>query len=253
MYTATRTEGTLSRGPQLLSREILLSVLPEPGDEPISATAVHAKIVSTGLAINSGRVNTMLHAQANSGLVERVKTGRFCSWRKTEAGISASKRSAHARQDNEPKTRMERQRSIFAANLRRRIKELNLNQSNVARAVWRETHLDSNGYGHPRGKDQISDYCKGTAIPRDATLVKIAEVLKTTPEALLSGSPLPVRTPKTINEREHFAFAWDGGDSVTVDLKATFPEAAGREIAALITKHLEIKGSAKENQSCPAL
>ena len=52
---------------------------------------------------------------------------------------------------------------------------------------------------------------------------------------------------RKIDEREHFAFKWDGGGSVTIDLKAAFPEAAGREIAALITKHLEIKGStAKE-------
>jgi transcriptional regulator with XRE-family HTH domain len=240
MYTATRTEGTPSRGPRLLRKETLLGVLPGPGDEPISATATHAKIVSTGLEIDLDRVNTMLYAKANSGLVERVKAGRFCSWRKTEAGMSAPKRSAHARQDNEPKTRMERQRSVFAANLRRRIKELNLNQSDVARAVWRETHLGSNGYGHPKGKDQISDYCKGATMPRDATLVKIAEILKTTPEALLGGSnSVSVPTPKTINEREHFAFAWDGGASVMVDLKATFPEAAGREIAALITKHLK--------------
>jgi transcriptional regulator with XRE-family HTH domain len=238
MYTATMPEGTPSRAPRLLHQETLLGVLPGPEDEPISSAAVRAKLVSTGLAVHSSRVLNMLGAKAKFGLVERVKAGGFCSWRKTEAGIAALNRPRAWRG---PKTTAEMQHPSLAANLQRRMKDLNLSQSDVARAVWREFALDPvTGYRHPKGKDRISAYCSGAVLPRPKTLTAIAEVLKTTPEALLGDDAVaPTPTLQKTNAREHFAFTWDGGGSVMVDLKATFPEAAGREIATLITKHLK--------------
>ena len=60
---------------------------------------------------------------------------------------------------------------------------------------------------------------------------------------LKTVSDVSVPVPEKIDEREHFAFKWEGG-RVAINLEATFPEAAGREIAAVITKHLETKGPA---------
>jgi transcriptional regulator with XRE-family HTH domain len=140
-------------------------------------------------------------------------------------------------------------RAFFAANFKRRIQELGMNQSDLARAVWPGNFVDKRGYPQPKRKYRISVYCKGRAMPQPGALAKIAKALDTTPEALVGK---PVSAPRKVDERERFTFEWGGG-RVAINLEATFPEAAGREIAALITKHLEIKGSAEENQTCPAL
>ena len=84
------------------------------------------------------------------------------------------------------------QRAFFADNLKRRMQELEMNQSDLARAVWQETVVDKRGYGQPKRKDRISVYCKGKAMPQPGVLAKIAKVLDTTPEALAS-------TPTKIN------------------------------------------------------
>ena len=140
-------------------------------------------------------------------------------------------------------TWQKKQRATFAANLNRRRKELHLNQSDISRAVSEDdNHIDSRGYNHPKRKSLISEYCMGNTLPNLDTMAKIAVVLKTTPEALLRGSGVSVPTSEKIDTRERFSFEWDG-DTARIDLQAVFPAAVGREIAALVTKHLEIKGS----------
>jgi hypothetical protein len=131
-------------------------------------------------------------------------------------------------------------RVFFAGSLKRRMRESSMNQSDLARAVWQENSVDKRGYTQPKRKDRISAYCSGKVMPQPDTLARIAKVLDIAPKALVGQ---PVLAPGKTDEHEHFAFKWDGGGSVTIDLKAAFPEAAGREIAALVTKHLEIKES----------
>jgi transcriptional regulator with XRE-family HTH domain len=139
--------------------------------------------------------------------------------------------------------RREAQHKLFAVNLRQRLRELNLSQSDLARAIWKEEEVDARGHPRAKGRASVSLYCTGRNLPSSDTLLRIAEILKTTPEALLGNSTLPPETapPTSVDDdRDRFEFRWNG-DSVTLELRAAFPIAVGTELMTSIVKALEAK------------
>ena len=75
---------------------------------------------------------------------------------------------------------------LFETNLRKRARELNLSNSEVARRVG----VTERRYGH---------YVTGAREPNLITLVKIAQVLHTSPDELLGyGGDKPQRSPQTV-------------------------------------------------------
>jgi transcriptional regulator with XRE-family HTH domain len=82
-------------------------------------------------------------------------------------------------------TRLERMRSIFSMNLRRRMQDLKMSQSDLARAIWKETRPDSRGYQQPVNKDRVSAWVNGRVLPSPDNLARCAEALGVTTQALL--------------------------------------------------------------------
>ncbi len=82
-------------------------------------------------------------------------------------------------------TRLERMRMVFAANLKKRMREKGLSQSDLARAIWNEVRVDSRGYEQPVNKDRISQWVNGRVLPNLENLQRLADALETMPEALL--------------------------------------------------------------------
>jgi transcriptional regulator with XRE-family HTH domain len=82
-------------------------------------------------------------------------------------------------------TRLERMRSIFSMNLRRRLQDLKMSQSDLARAIWKETRPDSRGYQQPANKDRVSAWINGRVLPSPENLKRCAEALGMTSQDLL--------------------------------------------------------------------
>ncbi len=73
----------------------------------------------------------------------------------------------------------------FAHRLHHALLDKGWSQSDLARKVWGgETRIDSRGYEAVVGRDRISQYCRGKAMPAPATLKKIAQELDVTTEYL---------------------------------------------------------------------
>jgi transcriptional regulator with XRE-family HTH domain len=136
-------------------------------------------------------------------------------------------------------TRSEKFRAIFAANLRRRMGEKKINQSELARVIWQENRTDKRGYEQPMGKDRVSAYVNGRVMPTTMNLQKLAEALDTTPEALLAD-PYENASVTTIDNspQPDMVLFKANGALITIEVKITVPHAAGQEIMAAITKHL---------------
>jgi transcriptional regulator with XRE-family HTH domain len=71
----------------------------------------------------------------------------------------------------------------FGRRLASILAERNMTQSDFARQVWGETE-DAKGYKTARGRDRISDYVNGRALPSPKLLREMAESLGMSPEQL---------------------------------------------------------------------
>jgi transcriptional regulator with XRE-family HTH domain len=135
-------------------------------------------------------------------------------------------------------SRLERLRTVFAANLKRRMQELNMSQSDLARAIWKEERTDSRGYPQPINKDRISAWVNARVLPTQENLQKAAEALGVTPEALLPESWDPfAHTPS----QQHHVPEWDltlrtEGRRVFIAFKCEASLDDAREIVALYAK-----------------
>jgi transcriptional regulator with XRE-family HTH domain len=116
-------------------------------------------------------------------------------------------------------TRLERMRTIFSTNLRRRMQDLKMSQSDLARAIWKETRPDSRGYQQPVNKDRVSAWINGRVLPSPENLHRCAEALGVTTQDLL-----PEIEPATLgrvfisHSIDDFTVRMDG-DAVIVELK----------------------------------
>lgn len=140
-------------------------------------------------------------------------------------------------------SRSEALRLVFAANLRQRMLEKRMSQSDLARAVWQENRTDSRGYEQPMGKDRISAYYNGRVMPTSANLAKIAVALDTTPEQLLQGGSFePPQIAAALGKamQSDFRITMDPNDSLTVliEVKLRAPREAGPEFMALVAKYM---------------
>jgi len=90
---------------------------------------------------------------------------------------------------------------LFATNLRRRAEELGLSNAEVARRAG----LSERRYGN---------YVSGRREPDLATLLRIATVLATTPNALLAGESLTKAPDEVLRERAIAALAALEGDDL---------------------------------------
>ncbi len=93
-----------------------------------------------------------------------------------------------------------RQRIEFSRNLTARLLDVGMNQSDLARAIWglSKNTTDHRGYLVQYGRDRVSSYVRGKALPVHATLLKIADVLKCAPGDLLPGATTLETSAKTI-------------------------------------------------------
>lgn len=141
-------------------------------------------------------------------------------------------------------SRSEALRLVFAANLRQRMLEKRMSQSDLARAVWQETRVDSRGYEQPMGKDRISAYYNGRVMPTSINLNKIAVALDTTPEQLLQGGSSfePPQIAVTLGKamQSDFRITVDPNDSlmVLIEVKLRAPREAGPEFMTLVGKYM---------------
>lgn len=95
---------------------------------------------------------------------------------------------------------------MFAANLRKRIADLGLTQAEAARLC----KLENRRFHH---------YLVGDREPNLATLVRIAEVLETTPDALLGAKPAPsVGSDEASRLRARLSASTNGMDPVALRL-----------------------------------
>jgi len=78
-------------------------------------------------------------------------------------------------------------RAEFSRKLQAELIDPGWNQSDLARRVWKETKVDSKGYEQVVGKDRISAYISGKAMPSPAVLHAIAKELDMSPDDLLPG------------------------------------------------------------------
>jgi transcriptional regulator with XRE-family HTH domain len=140
-------------------------------------------------------------------------------------------------------SRLERMRTIFAANLKRRMKELNMNQSDLARAIWKEERIDPRGYPQPVNKDRVSAWVNARVLPTQENLQKAAEALDVTPDALLPEMLGPdlfgVRPPPS--SQQHYVPDWDltlrtEGRRVFIAMKCEASLDDAREMVALYAK-----------------
>lgn len=81
--------------------------------------------------------------------------------------------------------RLERMRTVFSVNPRRRMQDLKMSQSDLARAIWKETRPDSRGYQQPVNKDRVSVWANGRVLPSPDNLHRCAEALGLTTQDLL--------------------------------------------------------------------
>lgn len=140
-------------------------------------------------------------------------------------------------------SRNEALRLVFAANLRQRMLEKRVSQSDLARAVWQENRTDSRGYEQPMGKDRISAYYNGKVMPTSVNLHKIAVALDTTSEQLTgSGNFEPPQIAVALSKamQSDFRMIVDPDDSlmVLIEVKLRAPREAGPEFMALVGKYM---------------
>lgn len=138
-------------------------------------------------------------------------------------------------------TRLERTRAIFAGNLKRRMRELKMSQSDLARAIWKEDRKDSRGYPQPVNKDRVSAWFNGRVLPTPENLKKAAEALGVTPESLLPEPESGVGPPPSKQHyisRPDVAFRMvDGGVYAQIQCKISLTGA--REMMAVLAKYIQ--------------
>ena len=71
----------------------------------------------------------------------------------------------------------DKERRDFGRRLSAILLDKEMSMSDLARAVWGETRIDSRGYGAVVGKDRISNYCAGKTLPTALTARKLAKAL----------------------------------------------------------------------------
>lgn len=71
----------------------------------------------------------------------------------------------------------DKERRDFGRRLSAMLLDKEMSMSDLARAVWGETRVDSRGYGAVVGKDRISGYCAGKTLPTALTARKLAKAL----------------------------------------------------------------------------
>ena len=143
-------------------------------------------------------------------------------------------------------SRLEGMRKIFATRLRRRMHELEMSQSDLARAIWKEERVDSRGYPQPLNKDRVSAWVLGRVLPTQENMQKLAEALGVASESLLPEleelkelgvAPTPSQQ-RTFAERPDLSFRMvDGG--VYAEIRCKISVAGWRELMTVLAKHIQ--------------
>jgi transcriptional regulator with XRE-family HTH domain len=138
-------------------------------------------------------------------------------------------------------SRLERMRTIFAANLKQRMQELKMSQSDLARAIWKEERTDSRGYPQPINKDRISAWVNGRVLPTQENLQKAAEALGVPSKTLLPelepGAVPPSSRQHYVLDQPDLTFRMvDGG--VYAEIRCKVSLAGWRELMTVLAKHI---------------
>jgi transcriptional regulator with XRE-family HTH domain len=138
-------------------------------------------------------------------------------------------------------SRLARLRTTFAANLKRRMQERNMSQSDLARAIWKEERTDSRGYPQPVNKDRVSAWIRGRVLPTQENLQKAAEALGVTPEALLPELESGVVPPSS---QQHYVpsdlvFRMKDGGRAYIEMNCEISLAGARELMAVYAKYIQ--------------
>ena len=127
---------------------------------------------------------------------------------------------------------VEHQEKPFSANLRQAMLDLNVNNAWLARALW-GTRTDSRGYEVPRNRDRIGQYLKGTSLPNDANMRRMAEILKCDYEWLAP----PER--RKAESGEQFSFICTDEDYVRVKINMQMDSATASEINLIVLTYIK--------------
>jgi transcriptional regulator with XRE-family HTH domain len=132
-------------------------------------------------------------------------------------------------------------RSVFSANLRQRMHEKNMSQSDLARAIWKETRVDSRGYEQPVNKDRVSAWVNSRVLPNLENMQKVAEALGVSTEDLLPELESVVFASKPTEPatfQPDFVFKMDDGGFAIIELKCRVSLDGAQELMAVYAKHV---------------
>jgi len=121
----------------------------------------------------------------------------------------------------------------FSRKLRRIMREQQMSQSDLARALWGATQTPA-GTPAARHRDRISKYCAGRTVPDPTTLLKLAKALHCRPEDLAPSIVVAE------HEQEHpemrMTLIAGRRDHVHVTLNTVLPLADFLQIAAIVER-----------------
>jgi len=127
----------------------------------------------------------------------------------------------------------------FARRLDNKLRDLGWSQSDLARKVWNnETRTDNRGYEAVVGRDRISAYCRGKAMPEPATLRRIAEILNMDPVDL--APDIAAATIEKENPALQITMVAGRSDKCLLRVNRLMPLSIAVEIAKLIDKAEEM-------------
>lgn len=123
----------------------------------------------------------------------------------------------------------------FARKLYEMMTAKGMSNSDLARAVWGETEPDKRGYRGARGRDRISVYLKGKAMPEPRTLAALAKALGCEPFELDPQGPARARPW----EESEVSLAMIAGhpDLTLLNVNRVVPFELGAKIISLLAEH----------------
>lgn len=124
----------------------------------------------------------------------------------------------------------------FSKRLWTLLAERRLSQSAFARLVWGEKEDPKTGAKTAKGRDRISDYIAGKALPSPAMLSDMAKALNMTPEELAPD----IATAAAVRETPEIQVTVAKGrpDLLHVQIDVLLPAELGAELMALLQRRL---------------
>jgi transcriptional regulator with XRE-family HTH domain len=134
----------------------------------------------------------------------------------------------------------EAEKKAFAAKINALLDQKNMSQSDLARAIWGtdKNKTAKTGYVVQYGRDRISNYCRGEAIPTARALKELSVALNVAPNDLLHGGGYgPTRQPTKeapVNDINLSVVA-GAPEMLRLQLDVLLPAAIAAQLASVVT------------------